>query len=308
MLTAGGKWRWPSLFAAGLGLGVVLGVAFGLPSGGAAAPDIPAALRQVPARIVSALPTPQGEDGLPLSARFAPPLSRAGRPRIAIVIDDLGLDWGAFRQAEALPPPVTLSFLPYGEEAQAMLETVGQGHEIMLHLPMQPTIREEDAGPDMLRTGQGAAALSAALAKNLEKLRGYEGVNNHTGSLFTADAEAMRVVLEALDRRGLYFLDSITTPRPVALDLAEEAGWRVIERDVFLDTDRKAGAPYVKKQLAQAEKIATVHGAAVVIGHPYEATLDTLGPWLVTAQARGFEIVTVSDLLPPAPVVTAGLR
>ena len=153
-----------------------------------------------------------------------------------------------------------------------------------------------------------SAALSAALAGNLEKLRGYEGVNNHTGSLFTADPEAMRVVLEALDRRGLYFLDSLTTPRPVAKDLAEEAGWRVIERDVFLDTDRKAGAPYVKKQLAQAEKIAKIHGAAVVIGHPYEATLGMLGPWLVTAQARGFEIVGVSDLLPPAPVVTAGLR
>lgn len=237
------------------------------------------------------------------SPAFNVPPTRLGRdrprPKIAIVIDDLGLSQSAFDRVNVLPVPLTLSFLPYGEEAQGMVDRVAPNHEIMLHLPMEPLEKVTLAGPDYLRADQSPKQIKSDLRLNLSKLSGYVGVNNHTGSAFTSDADAMHLVLDELDMRGLFFLDSLTTLSPVAAELAVTEGWRVLERDVFLDADEPAvTAGTVKARLQELEHIASVTGEAIGIGHPYPVTLDVLGPWLVTAEARGFDIVPVSRLLP----------
>ncbi|MBB4659544.1 divergent polysaccharide deacetylase family protein [Parvularcula dongshanensis] len=297
--------RWLLLFVLGLAAGGILGAASGLRSAGdAAVPVIPKALREGATRFA---PPAKAEPRRSLrDVRFAPPLARAGRPRIAVVIDDLGLSHNAFARVNALPGPLTLAFLPYGPDAQEMLDSVRPGHEVILHLPTEPVSKTEDAGPDMLRPGD-PASIEATLALNLAKLSGFKGVNNHTGSRFTADTDAMSTLLAALNRRGLYFLDSVTTGHPVAHRLAQGKGYRVIERDVFLDSNYDAGATGVKAQLAALEDIAIRDGQAVAIGHPYAATLEALGPWLVTAQARGFELVTAGDLAGER-IVSASLR
>lgn len=301
--------RWLAWFGLCIGMGVALGLVM-LPGRTEAAAERAApALRE--ARVLS-VPTEAGytvRRPARLGGAKAPAVrSVADRPRIAIVIDDLGLSRTAFARVNALPGPLTLAFLPYGEDAQGMLDAVRPVHEPILHLPTEPVARLDDAGPDMLRVGS-APSIRRALAKNLGKLSGYEGVNNHTGSRFTADPASMRVLLEELDARGLYFLDSVTAPRPVSARLAAANGYAVAARDVFLDDDYEGGAAAVRAQLAEAERIALIEGQAIAIGHPYKATAAALGPWLVTAQARGFELVTVGELTEAreAPVL-AGLR
>ncbi len=242
-----------------------------------------------------------------------PTIIPPARPKIAIVIDDLGLSWSAFRAVNRLPGPVTLSFLPYGTEAQAMLDATDPGHDVMLHLPMEPLYKIADAGPNMLRAHEGPVGIAARLADNLGRLEGYRGVNNHTGSRFTANGPAMELVLQELSDRGLFFLDSVTTSKPVAKGLARSKGWSVVERDIFLDSDYpNVSAQSIKAQLAAVERIARRDGEAIAIGHPYDITLETLGPWLLTAPARGFDLVPVSALAPlphrPAPLVLASLR
>lgn len=293
--------RWLAWFGLCIGMGVALGLLM-LPGRTEAAPER-SALRE--AVVTGEGPTLRGPAFSPRSsARLGGTRAQAARPRIAIVIDDLGLSQAAFARVNALPGPLTLAFLPYGEDAQAMLDAVRSVHEPILHLPTEPVARTEDAGPDMLRVGS-APAIRRALAANLAKLSGFEGVNNHTGSRFTSDPAAMRVLLGELDARGLYFLDSVTAPRPVSARLAAANGYRVAARDVFLDDDYDGGAAAVRAQLAEVERIARAEGQAIAIGHPYKATAAALGPWLVTAQARGFELVTVGQLTEgrAAPVV-----
>ena len=242
------------------------------------------------------------------------PVERAdltpARPKLAIVIDDLGLDRAAFEAVNALPGQLTLSFLPYGAEAQSMLNAIDPRHEAMLHLPMEPRVLKDLAGPDMLRVADDPVTVKAQLARNLGKLYGYKGVNNHTGSRFTADAERMAVVLEQLDNRGLFFLDSLTTGRAVAAQIAGDLGARVIERDFFLDADHaRLSVAGVIAQLEAAAMRAEDQGAAIVIGHPYPETLAALADWLPQAEARGIELVTASELAPPRPaLLLAGLR
>lgn len=286
---------------------VIAGVALGLatlPGSAGAEPSPPSGLRD--AAIVATAPSfsPRRDTRL----RAADARRRDAPPRIAVVIDDLGLSQEAFERINALPGPLTLAFLPYGQNAQAMLDAVRPGHEAILHLPAEPETRIEDAGPDMLRVGP-ADEIRETLGTNLAKLSGFDGVNNHTGSRFTADEDAMRVLLSELDAEGLYFLDSVTTPRPVSIDLGADNGWRVAARDIFLDDDYAGGAAAVRAQLAEVERIARAEGQAIAIGHPYAATAQALGPWLVTAQARGFELVTVGQMTPaPGPPALAKLR
>jgi uncharacterized protein len=219
-----------------------------------------------------------------------------GRPQIAIVMDDLGIDRGRTRRTLALPGPLSLSFLAYAMEvnAQAAKGRAG-GHEIWLHIPMEPSSSTVDPGPNVLLSGEPKAELLRSLNWNLDQLHDYVGVNNHMGSRFTADLEGMRGVMGELQRRGLAFLDSVTSANSVGHKVAREAGIPFTLRNIFLDHEDDLET--INKQLAKVEKLAKSQGYAIAIGHPRETTLKALAPWLETLEQRGFQLVPVSALL-----------
>lgn len=211
-------------------------------------------------------------------------------PAIAIVIDDLGADVAATRRAVRLPSAVTLSFLPY-PDATAMLAREGEsrGHQILVHVPMEPEGRD-DPGPNALYPELSRAEIVHRLAWDLDRVPGFSGINNHMGSRFTVDRTALLPVVEMLADRHVFFLDSRTTPQSVVVTLARQFGVASASRDVFLDDDDSAGA--VAAQLALTERIAQHSGTAIAIGHPHAATLAALEAW--TAQLKGFALVPVS--------------
>lgn len=223
-----------------------------------------------------------------------PPVVRAGA-WVAIVIDDLGLDRARTARAASLPGPLTLAFLSYagdvGEQAGAARQA---GHEIMLHMPMEPEGRE-DPGPGALFVRLPDADIRARVAASLDRLPMAVGLNNHMGSRYTRDARAMRPVLEEIAARGLLFVDSRTSGGSIAADLAAQMGIASAGRDVFLDNERDAH--YVRRQLAELERTANRRGNAIAIGHPHEATLEALAAWIPTMNSRGLQLVPVSAIV-----------
>ncbi|MBI1392889.1 MAG: hypothetical protein GC152_09135 [Alphaproteobacteria bacterium] len=239
--------------------------------------------------------------------RFAPPVvaerlplapgtfaHRPPRPRIALIVDDLGLDDDAFEAVLRLPGPLTLSFLPYGRAIQTKVDLAkGKGHAIMLHLPMEP-LGEHEPGPHALRRGMDASAMSREIAWSLSRFKGFTGVNNHMGSALTRDAAAMRTVMHHLRPAAAYFLDSVTVSDSVATAASAAAGLPTFRRDVFLDA--APGRASVVEALGELEAIAAAHGFAIGIVHPRATSLATVGAWLATAPERGFDLVTMDDL------------
>ncbi|MHA7872179.1 MAG: divergent polysaccharide deacetylase family protein [Hyphococcus sp.] len=228
----------------------------------------------------------------------APPImdgSGGQKPKIIIIVDDMGLDPAMVEQVAALPGPLTLSFLPYaGNVKQLVRQARDSGADIMLHLPMQPQ-GEADPGPKALRAGMTGAEFIKTLEWNLDQFPDYIAVNNHMGSSLTADEAAMKTILAYLKHKGVFFIDSVTTGGTVVRSAGAMVGATVYSRDVFLDAEidnRQA----VAEQLALTERIARETGFALAICHPRQATLDVLGPWLVSAPFRGFEITTVRAL------------
>lgn len=217
------------------------------------------------------------------------------RPLIAIVIDDVGLDRPRSRRAWELPGPLTMSFLPYARDLPEQARAArARGHELMLHLPMEPGGRN-DPGPNALLVSLSDADLRQRTTAALDSFDGYAGVNNHMGSRFTALRPGMETVLRQLKGRGLMFLDSRTSPQSVGDQVAQEIGVPSIARHVFLDDDESLDA--VRRRLAETEAVARRQGFVVAIGHPHEATLQALAEWLPTLQAKGFALAPATAVL-----------
>jgi polysaccharide deacetylase 2 family uncharacterized protein YibQ len=190
---------------------------------------------------------------------------------------------------------LTLSFLPYGRDAPALAILARQrGHEIMLHMPMQP-VGGENPGPQALSADLGESEIRLRVGAALDRFGDAIGLNNHMGSRFTTEKRLLRPVMDELAARGLVFLDSRTSGASQGARAAEESGVPAALRDVFLDNDLSAEA--IARQLEEVERLARRRGFAVAIGHPHDATLAALSVWLPGLSARGLQAVPVSTVI-----------
>ncbi|MDH5189275.1 MAG: divergent polysaccharide deacetylase family protein, partial [Rhodospirillaceae bacterium] len=225
-----------------------------------------------------------------------PFVSTGDGPLIAIVIDDMGVDRGRSKKMWELPPPLTLSFLTYADDLQLQTDAARKdGHELMLHISMEPSSKTVDAGPNVLIAGMEENELRRLVEWGMSRFDGYIGVNNHMGSHFTEDKNGMTVVLQEIKNKGLMFLDSRTSAKTVGPMVASDLGVPHLERNVFLDNEPAVKS--INKQLAEVEALAARRGFAIAIGHPRDGTIDALAKWLPLAKSRGFRIAPLSAIL-----------
>jgi uncharacterized protein len=255
-------------------------------------PPVPAPAPESQIAAIAPPPVNAGADAawLKNAVAFSVP---QGKPVIAVVLDDVGVARSHAELAIDLPGVITLSFMTYADGVTDMAARArAKGHELMLHVPMEPLGHEIDAGPHVLTVGASEAELLKRLDWGLDRFPGYIGINNHMGSRFTQDEHGMQVVLAELKRRNLLFLDSRTISNTVGDKLAARMGVAHVMRDVFLDNEMDEAA--VIRQLMQAERIAASKGQAIAIGHPHPATIAAIRAWMPKAEARGFVIVPLS--------------
>jgi hypothetical protein len=105
----------------------------------------------------------------------------------------------------------------------------------------------------------------------------------------------MTWLMDILSQRGLFFVDSRTTPHTVALQLAGEHKVNATRRDIFLDHELQADA--IRSALDDAVDFAHDHGSVVVIAHPHAVTLAILERVLPRLAAKGVELVKVTDVI-----------
>ena len=197
-------------------------------------------------------------------------------PQIAIIIDDIGYDKRLAMALVDLDREITFSILPFSPFGKTIAKRLkAKGAEVMLHLPMEPTqYPKVNPGPGALFASMSPDEMIAQLRKDLDAVPGVVGVNNHMGSRLTALPDKMNQIFTVLKKEDLFFIDSRTAP-----DSKGEASARLFmvkfsHRDVFLDNFQNV--EYITGQFRKLIKRAKKHGTAIGIGHPYQATLDTL--------------------------------
>lgn len=214
---------------------------------------------------------------------------------ISIIIDDMGKQLVSGRRVLALPGPVACAFLPRAPYTSNLAtEAFASGKEVMLHLPMDAVSgRRLDAGAVTLEMTQ--QQFIRTVQENLAAVPHVQGINNHMGSLLTRHPGSMLWLMQAMQQKPLFFVDSRTTVSTVARQIAAENGIPNTERNVFLDhsLDARALAHEFKRLLQLARK----QGSAVAIGHPHPQTLALLEQQLPLLEQNGVRLLPVSELI-----------
>lgn len=250
-------------------------------------------------KILARLKAEQAQEKARKPKSFVPHSGRVGR--IVIMIDDVGLNRRQSQAALDLPAPMTLAFLPYAPQLPEITgRAKAKGHELMIHVPMEPMSATTDPGPMALRDGMSAESIRLNLSKVFQSFSGYVGINNHMGSKLTQNPDAMRVVMEELAQRDLLFVDSKTSPKSVAANMAAARGLRYAQRDVFLDHEDTP--EFVAGALRKMERIAARDGLAIGIGHPKANTINALKRWIPTLKDKNLVLVPVSSVVEREPL------
>ena len=217
--------------------------------------------------------------------------------RLALVIDDVGRSPAAAARLEGLDYPLTLAILPrlpHTREWDALAHE--RNYEVILHCPLSALDPGLDLGPGGIADDLPPEEIAAILRKDLASVPHAVGVNNHMGSAFTLLTEPMRAFLEELNDQGLFFLDSLTSPRTVTRALAEETDIPTAARDVFLDHENTE--EFILKQIGSVARRALKNGRAIAIGHYRPLTLEILEREIPALAGEGVQIVPLSDLMP----------
>jgi hypothetical protein len=138
--------------------------------------------------------------------------------------------------------------------------------------------------------------IAATVRSNLETVPGIRGVNNHMGSLATADPLVMDVVLQTLKDEGLFFLDSRTSVDTVGRLTARKYNVPYLERAVFLDNE--SNRDYIRNAVREGMEVAERKGHAVMIGHVMVTELvEVLNEMYPFIQDEGFDLRYLSELV-----------
>jgi uncharacterized protein len=250
------------------------------------------------ARVLSSDPTGRGwsfgfEPGwTAVQIQFLP----VDKPRICLIIDDGGYQKGeALQDLYGFKVPVTVSIIPDVRYSRELAEAFPEhGVEVMCHLPMEG---HEKVAPgdykEFLRVGMPAGQIRALTSQALDALPNCRGLNNHMGSLATADPDLVQAVCSVLKERHLFVIDSRTTARTVVEKTAKEDHLPVARRNVFLDDLETPGA--ILAQMDQLAARARRDGLAVGIGHFKLTTLKTLEEAVHRLRDQGFQFVYASE-------------
>jgi polysaccharide deacetylase 2 family uncharacterized protein YibQ len=217
--------------------------------------------------------------------------------RAAVVIDDVGNDLEAAHKLAALDYPLTFSVLPYVRFTEpAAQEAHRRGHEVMLHLPMEPEPSGHiSPGKGAVLVGMGGTEVQRVVESDLAAVPYVVGVNNHMGSRATQDGTLMAEVMEALADHHLYFIDSRTTAASVALEVARGHHLPAFYRTVFLDDTETV--EYTLGQLRDFRRTVEHEGVALAIGHPHATTITALEEFLPEFESADIELVTPSQIV-----------
>ncbi len=257
-------------------------------------PPPPAPMKLGPAAAPAPAPAPDPGSAPAPPAPVGAPAPRA-EARLAVVVDDLGYDPSSDAESLKMPEKVTLAVIPFGPSSRRIAQAASaRGFGVLIHVPMEPESPASDRTEGFrLRRGMSPTEMDALLSRMLQDVPNATGASNHMGSAFTADPEAMGAYAALLRTKGLYLLDSLTTPKSAALEAARVADVRAARRDVFLDADLSPGE--MRSRWDKAVSIAQAKGAAVLICHARPETLRFVACALPGLRAQGVRAVTMNE-------------
>lgn len=220
-----------------------------------------------------------------------------GAGRLAILIDDVGINVSLAEGFDSLQIPLSFAVLPFlAKSREANQYLTSKGYTVILHMPMEGS----DAGQNTRTKGILNTTLTEEetiddFKKALENVGPVRGFNNHMGSVFTADENKMSKILEYGKSRGLFYVDSKTSPRAQGYKLAKNFSIPTAQCVHFLDNSKNVAD--IEKELITAIKIARKRGKALVIAHYHKNVIEALKNSKNLFEKSGIRLVSIDEIL-----------
>ncbi|WP_299545779.1 divergent polysaccharide deacetylase family protein [uncultured Helicobacter sp.] len=225
------------------------------------------------------------------------------KPQLAIIIDDIS-NLAQYQALTQIPFKLTPSLFPKSKVNKDTPEIAKIAPIYMIHLPLE-ALNFYQKEHKWLFVNDSKETIESYIKKIKQDFPNLSYINNHTGSKFTQNLEAMTLLLETLNAHRINFIDSRTiaatkttaayanTPY-IAFNPCQQ---KPLQRDVFLDNDLEI--PSITQQLIQAVQIAKQKGYAIAIGHPHKATLLALKNAVDYLENSGIELVYINEIITP---------
>lgn len=223
---------------------------------------------------------------------FITPLM-AAPARVAIVIDDIGYRY-TDKHVLTLPGEITYSILPHTPYGKKLaLQANAKHKDVLLHIPMEAE-NGKKLGPGALTSNMNEAEIYNSLNASLSEIPFAIGINNHMGSHLTQLDSSMTWTMSFLKQHQLFFLDSKTSPKSKASNIAESLGVPVKRRHIFLDNNLTP--EYISQQFNLLVKHAKSQEFAIAIAHPHPETVAALKRLIPTLAQNNIQLVPLSSL------------
>ncbi len=193
-------------------------------------------------------------------------------PKICIIVDDFGTITNTlFDRFNSLDTEINFAILPgHNNSRLQMNKAIEAGREVLIHIPMEPDmsdgkIKNKDLESVTIKSSMTDFEIKDYIETWMFELFLASGANNHMGSKATRDSRVMKIVLETLLQNDMYFIDSFTDSKSVALKIANEVGIKSARRNIFLDVPESSMAN-ARKKITEIKKIKN-QDVVVVISH-----------------------------------------
>ncbi len=198
-------------------------------------------------------------------------------PQIALIFDDLGESIKDLKEIYSLKIPVSVAVIP-GLKFSKNIAYIAErcNFSTLIHLPLEPKESEKyyTKKYKFISTSLTPQEIKKLLRYYLNSLRVAVGVSTHMGSKATEEGSLMRVVLEEIKKRELIFIDSRTSLKSVAYDLARRMDIKAGYNEGFIDSCRDKVK--MREKIYSFLKEAKEKGKIIIIAHPKKITFEVL--------------------------------
>lgn len=217
-----------------------------------------------------------------------------GKPRIAIIVTNLGLNKKSTELALTLPKQCGLGFLPYTKTLKPLLhQAQTNGHEIYLYLPLQMSRSYENPGKYALLGNLPPEDNLARLNLILNSHARYDGVYSSFKEVFTSNAQISEMLLDHLDSKNLIFVMGRVQQGHLPPHLKKRDN--LVYTNIVIDKEPDEQA--INNSLEKLIKTSKEKGVAIGYTQGFTLTIEMIRDWLPKLKDRGVMLVPISELL-----------
>ena len=193
-------------------------------------------------------------------------------PKLVIIIDDVA-SYEHINEIKKINLKLTPSLMPASKDFPNTPKIAKNLDFYMIHLPLE-ALNYNSNSIKTLKVNDSFEEISKEIYKIRKDFPNAKFINNHTGSKFTSNLNAVKRLSDAMDKYGFILVDSKTIADSKIKEVLKSKHQKYIFRDVFLDNTQNPND--IKNELKKAVQIAKERGFAIAIAHPKKQTLKVL--------------------------------